>query len=147
MRSNYIRGASVTCSASQIEIQAMLAASGATGIRIASEHGKTRITFRSGAHHFLLALPAASSDLPHAQEAARRGWRQLAALVQAKLDAVNVGIATFDEEFLAYMVMPGGATVFQAVAPGIAAAYAAAAPVPPAPTGALASGALPPGRP
>jgi hypothetical protein len=142
MRSNYIRGASVTCSASQTEIQEMLTASGATGIRIASEHGKTRITFHTGAHHFLLALPAASSDLPHAQEAARRGWRQLTALVHAKLDAVAAGITTFDEEFLAYMVMPGGATVFQAVAPGIAAAYAAAAPAPPAPPG-----AIPPGRP
>ncbi|MDR6622390.1 hypothetical protein [Sinomonas atrocyanea] len=140
MRSNYIRGASVTCSASQAEIQTMLASAGATGIRFASERGKTRITFRSGGHHFLLALPAATSDLPHAQEAARRGWRQLSALVQAKLDAVDAGITTFDEEFLAYMVMPGGATVFQAVAPGIAAAYAAAAPPSAAPPGALPTG-------
>ncbi len=142
MRSNYIRGASVTCSASQAEIQAMLAAAGATGIQFASERGKTRITFRSGGRHFLLALPAASSDLPYAQEAARRGWRQLSALIRAKLDAVEAGITTFDEEFLAYMVMPGGATVFRAVAPGIAAAYAAAGPVPPA-----APGALPPASP
>ncbi|GAB2753325.1 hypothetical protein [Sinomonas soli] len=140
MRSNYIRGASVTCSASQAEIQTMLAAAGATGIRFASERGKTRITFRSGGHHFLLALPAAMSDLPHAQEGARRGWRQLSALVQAKLDAVDAGITTFDEEFLAYMVMPGGATVFQAVAPGVAAAYAAAAPPPAVPPGALPTG-------
>lgn len=47
-------------------------------------------------------------------------------LVRAKLDTIAAGLVTFDQEFLAYVIVPGGATVFQATAAGIAAAYDAA---------------------
>jgi hypothetical protein len=129
MGSNYIRGASITCAASQAEIQSMLGAAGARGFQLAAERGATRIAFSLGDRQFLLSLPLSASEgtSTAAQEAARRGWRQLSFLVRAKLDAVACGITTFDEEFLAYMVLPGGATVFQAVKPGMAAAHAAAA--------------------
>ncbi|MFA5704652.1 MAG: hypothetical protein WC982_14195 [Advenella sp.] len=40
----------------------------------------------------------------------RRRYRALALAVKAKLEAVESGIATFEQEFLAYMVMPGGQT-------------------------------------
>lgn len=53
----------------------------------------------------------------------RRRWRALNLVVQAKLEAVESGIATFDQEFLPYIVLPGGQTVAEVVQPKIAECY------------------------
>ncbi len=119
----------------------MLTDHGAHGFRCASEHGKAEVAFSSDDRRFRLALalpsalpsgrgsdplvPDATQGSRTTQDVARRRWRQLSSLIKAKLEAVDAGIVTFDEEFLAYMVMPGGETVFEASLPGIAAAYAA----------------------
>ena len=143
MRTNYVRGASVSSSASQAEIRDMLTAAGAHGLRFVSMQGNAGITFSSADRRFRMVLPLpapapgttyqdhgalrpemSAAESKAAQDAARHSWRQLSLLIRAKLDAVDAGIVTFDEEFLAYVVMPGGGTVFQASAPGIAAAYA-----------------------
>jgi hypothetical protein len=122
----------------------MLTDHGAYGFRCASEQGKAAVAFSSDDRRFRLVLSLPGSEAPSsgragsplaqdgtppgsrtAQEVARRRWRQLSSLIRAKLEAVDSGIVTFDEEFFAYMVMPGGGTVFEASWPGIAAAYAA----------------------
>lgn len=53
----------------------------------------------------------------------RRRWRALALAIKAKLEAVESGIAEFEDEFLAHIVMPDGRTVGQHVRPGIEATY------------------------
>jgi hypothetical protein len=53
----------------------------------------------------------------------RRMWRALALVVKAKLEAVESGIGTFEQEFLAYTVLPGGRTVGQEVIPAVEKAY------------------------
>lgn len=142
MTTNYVRGASISCAAFRAEIQDMLTGYGATGFRCGWEDGRAAIAFTAGNRHFriVLALPgtvglsgSAGDPLqprsldPGAravEETSRRRWQKLSVLIRAKLEAVASGIATFDEEFLAYMVLPGGGTVFQAAAPGISTAYA-----------------------
>jgi hypothetical protein len=57
------------------------------------------------------------------ERAVRQRWRALALVVKAKLEAVEAGIAVFEDEFLAYTVLPGGETVAQAVGAQIAEAY------------------------
>lgn len=57
------------------------------------------------------------------ERAVRQRWRALALVVKAKLEAVEAGIAVFEDEFLAYTVLPGGETVGQVVGARIAAAY------------------------
>ena len=144
MTSNYVRGASLSCSSLQTDIQQMLDGAGAHDCRITSEHGNGAVTFSFGDHQFRLVLPHPEpTDPPRMRrqgpvqrningqehpadlEAARHSWRQLSLLIKAKLEAVAAGIVTFDEEFLAYMLMPEGGTVFQATAPTIASSYAA----------------------
>lgn len=49
------------------------------------------------------------------EQAVRQRWRALALVIKAKLEAVEAGITTFDDEFLAHMVLPGGATVGQMI--------------------------------
>jgi hypothetical protein len=56
-------------------------------------------------------------------QAVRQRWRALALVIKAKLEAVQAGIVTFDEEFLAHLVLPSGETVGQAVVPNVVQAY------------------------
>lgn len=56
------------------------------------------------------------------QQACKQRWRALALVIKAKLEACEVGIATFEEEFLAYIVMPDGQRVGDHAIPAIAAA-------------------------
>lgn len=60
----------------------------------------------------------------------RRRWRALALVIKAKLEAVASGITTFEDEFMAHIVLPGGQTVSEIVRPAIARAYAGGADVP-----------------
>jgi hypothetical protein len=58
------------------------------------------------------------------EQACRQRWRALNLVVKAKLEAVEAGIGTFDEEFLAYLVVPGAehTTVGQVAIPQLDAA-------------------------
>jgi hypothetical protein len=51
------------------------------------------------------------------EQACRQRWRALNLVIKAKLEAVESGIATFDNEFLAQLVLPNGQTVGDAVTP------------------------------
>lgn len=50
------------------------------------------------------------------EQACRQRWRALALVIKAKLEAVESGIATLEDEFLAYMALPDGSTVGQVMA-------------------------------
>lgn len=47
----------------------------------------------------------------------------LALVVKAKLEAVESGISTFEQEFMAHIVLPNGQTTGQWMIPQIEAAY------------------------
>jgi hypothetical protein len=53
----------------------------------------------------------------------RRVWRALLLVIKAKLEAVRNQIATFEEEFLAHIVLPNDETVGSVMSPLIAEAY------------------------
>lgn len=57
------------------------------------------------------------------EQACRQRWRSLLLVVKAKLEAVESGIATFEDEFLAYIMLPDGRTVGGWVTPQLDAAY------------------------
>ena len=50
-------------------------------------------------------------------------WRALRLVIQAKLEAVEAEITTFEEEFLAHIVLPDGQTVAQHVQPRVESMY------------------------
>lgn len=45
------------------------------------------------------------------EQACRQRWRALLLVIKAKLEAVEVGITTFEDEFLAHICLPQGGTV------------------------------------
>jgi hypothetical protein len=44
------------------------------------------------------------------EQASRQRWRALSLCIKAKLEAVESGITSFEQEFLAHVVMPSGET-------------------------------------
>jgi hypothetical protein len=62
------------------------------------------------------------------EKAVRQRWRALALVVKAKLEAVESGIVTFEQEFLSHLVLPGGRSVYETVQPQLQQALEAGRP-------------------
>lgn len=57
------------------------------------------------------------------EQAQRQRWRALLLVIKAKLEAIEAGIATFEDEFLAYTMLPTGETVGEWMAPQLDEVY------------------------
>ena len=51
------------------------------------------------------------------EQACRQRWRALVLMVKGKLEGIECGIATIENEFLAYACLPNGQTVGQWIQP------------------------------
>lgn len=82
-----------------------------------------RVQFRAHDRivRFEIALP--KQDQRNREQLERQRWRQLLLVIKAKLESVENDISTFEEEFLAHIVLPNDQTVGPAIAPLLAAAY------------------------
>lgn len=58
------------------------------------------------------------------EQAMRQRWRALALVIKAKLEAVEAGIVSFEQEFLAHIVLPDGSTVGAWASPQLEEVYA-----------------------
>lgn len=125
------------------DIERMLARFGATHIGYMTGPKEAQIVFTAKDRHILFKLPLPDRNDPvwtqHAtssgrsvsaataenrwEQACRSNWRALWLCIKAKLEAVEIGITTFEDEFLAHIVMPGGETVADIVRPRIAQSY------------------------
>lgn len=57
------------------------------------------------------------------EQACRQRWRALNLVIKAKLEAVESGISTFDNEFLAQIMLPNGKTVGEQIGDDIEQTY------------------------
>lgn len=138
----YASSTSVSSESSRNEIERTLRRYGADDFAYATNKDRAMIGFVANGRQvrFILPMPDPQSRkfthtegrgqlrAPAAREAAfeqaiRQKWRALALMVKAKLEAVDSGIVTFEQEFLPHIIMPGGKTVYESVAAGIEAAY------------------------
>lgn len=135
----YAEGTTVTPERSQAEIQRQLSRYGASAFMSAFERDQdgehAMIAFRAHGRtiRFVLALPDPGDEEFQTTETGRarrdpqaawkgeirRRWRALALAIKAKLEAVETGIATFEDEFLAYTVLPDNTTVAESLQPRI----------------------------
>lgn len=53
----------------------------------------------------------------------RQRWRALALVIKAKLEAVESEITTFEDEFMAHLLLPDGQTIGEWIAPQMQAIY------------------------
>ena len=143
----YAAKTSVASDKSQGEIRKILARYGATKFGYMEEDQRAVIAFEIHGRRirFVLPLPSRMDDIivktAHAdawrrktrsiaaqheayEQAIRQRWRALTLAIKAKLETVESGIATFEEEFMAYVVLPSGQTVGEWMHPQIEASYA-----------------------
>lgn len=144
----YARDTSVSCDRTKAEIEATLRRYGADKFMSGWSEGQAAVQFQLKGKmvRFLLPVPnQAEEEFTHYrhgsgrmiartaevagslwEQACRQRWRALALAIKAKLEAVACGITTFEEEFLAHIVVPGqgGKTVGQLMVARIDEAYA-----------------------
>lgn len=137
----YAEGTTVPITQSQTEIQNTLRRYGASGFMVGFDDDQAAVAFKLNGLHvrFTLRIPTDPDEFartrggqrraPAARATAmdaetRRLWRALALAIKAKLEAVDSGIVTFEEEFLAHIVLPDGRAFAEHAMPAIQQAYA-----------------------
>lgn len=125
---------------SRNEIEKILRKYGADDFAYATNRNTGIIAFTAQGRQvkFVLPLPdRASSRFTHHsrgrrtesaaeaeyEQAVRQKWRALVLIVKAKLEAVDAGIVTFEQEFLPHIILPGGQSVYEATHERIEQAY------------------------
>lgn len=128
----YAKNTTVSCEKSKTEIERTLTRYGATHFAYTTMPEGAVVQFVNNGKRirFLVPMPnRPRQDAPDAhfrrwEKSQRQKWRALALVIKAKLEAVASGICTFEEEFLAHIVLPNGQTAGQHLIPRIDEAYA-----------------------
>lgn len=138
----YAKGTDVSTDRSKAEIERILTRYGADQFMYGWEAARAVVGFRYSGKmvRFFLPLPDPESDEFHLtpsgqrrrtpdvaermyQQAVRQRWRALTLIVKAKLEATETGITSFEEEFLAYIVLPDNSTVGEHLLPQLEETY------------------------
>lgn len=138
--SAYAKDTEVSVERSQAEIQGIVRRYGATGFLAGWEGDRAMVQFTAADRRvrFVLTMPARderrfthssrgarTADVARREweQACRQIWRAMALVIKAKLEAVQAGIVTFEQEFLAQIVLPDGATVYERTRDALKVAY------------------------
>lgn len=105
------------------EIERTLSRYGATRFAYFTEPGTSIIVFEAHDRRLRFDLPLPTGDSDKDIRGQRQKWRALLLCVKAKLESVSSKIETFEEAFLAHVVMPDGLTVHQHTHGRIESAY------------------------
>lgn len=110
------------------DIERLLQKHGADRFMYFTEPGKAVIVFEmsaedTGMRRLKFSLPLPDVKDRGAEQKIRGRWRALLLCVKAKLEAVAIGVETFEDAFMAHVVMPDGKTVGEHIRPRIALAY------------------------
>lgn len=138
----YAHGTSVPVDRSRAEIERTLQRYGASGFAYGWHEDKAMVGFVAHGRQirFVMTMPtladneirltptrrtrAAAEQQSALAQAVKQRWRSLALTIKAKLEAVESGIVTFEEEFATHVVLPDGTRVSEHLLPAIEQAYA-----------------------
>ncbi len=131
----YAEGTTVSISKSLMDIDALTARYGAANYSYWKQEKTTTIAFEIDGIGVRIAVNMPERDSeeytrtdkgkPRSPDVADKAWNQacksryraLHLVVKAKLESVETGIATFEEEFLAFIVLPNGYTIGENILP------------------------------
>jgi hypothetical protein len=119
----YAKGTTVAPEKSRLEIERVLMKYGARDFGYMMRDGMATVVFAKNDRRIRFNLPTPKTDERGGEQRLRERWRALLLCIKAKLESVESKIETFDEAFLAHVVMPGGQTVYEASKDQIAIAY------------------------
>ncbi len=141
----YAQDTSVSVEKTRAELESTLGRFGADAFGYLTDAGRAAITFKVNGKfvRFILPLPrpdekrfteyrgrggklwlrTADSARRDWEQCCRSSWRALFLAVKAKLVAIDAQISTFEQEFLAHIVLPDGRTAGEIMIPEITQAY------------------------
>lgn len=124
-RAKYAVDTKVPVSKTRMEIETILTKFGATSFAFAlrEEDAVIMFEFEERRVRLHIALPKHTSDTD-TQRSNRERWRALFLSIKAKLVSVDTGIESFEQAFLAHVVLADGSTVSDQALPAIAQQYA-----------------------
>jgi hypothetical protein len=109
----------------RIEIERTLKRYGADRFAYFNEDGRASILFEAHDRRIRFDLPLpVETRTGRDEQLVRSRWRALLLCIKAKLESVESKIESFEEAFLAHVVMPDGQTVAQHTLPRIEQVYA-----------------------
>ena len=140
--SKYATNTSVSVDTSRNEIEKVLKRYGAKSFMYATQESKALIMFEANGKRirFILTLPdiserrfmftagrgirrTAVAQAAEHEQACRSSWRALVLVIKAKLEAVESKISTFEDEFMANIILPNGQTASEYLMPKINESY------------------------
>lgn len=135
----FAEGTEVSAAKSKAEIEKTLKKYKATGFGYAEQNDRAAVTFvmKGRQIRFVFDLPVygkykkpyrgrswlADASEKQVEAEVRRIWRCVAWSIKMKLDCVESGVSSFDNEFMAHIVLPDGKTVSDTITPAISEAY------------------------
>jgi hypothetical protein len=119
----YAEQTKVPVEQTKAEIERTLVRYGADRFAYFTEAGKAVIVFEAKDRRLRFDLPLPAGEGDKEQKLRRQKWRALLLCIKAKLESVASGIESFEEAFLAHVVLPNGQTVADHIAPRIAESY------------------------
>lgn len=133
----YAADTSISVARSKADIESLITRRGASSFGTLTEPGRSVILFKLNDRAVRFSVPLPDAEDPRFQpirkrygktdeqrryenweQACRSLWRALFLVVKAKLEAVESGITTFEDEFMAHLVIgPKGQTVSETILP------------------------------
>ncbi|MBS1562339.1 MAG: hypothetical protein JSS89_12100 [Bacteroidetes bacterium] len=136
MSTRYAADTSVSVEKSRSEIERLLLKYGASSFMYAWGEESAMIMFKKSGRTIKFVLPLPNKDADEFwlttarrnprtpaqayeswEQACRQRWRALCLVIKAKLEAVETGITTFEQEFLPHMLTATGQTVAEQLIP------------------------------
>lgn len=141
---SYAADTSVSVEKTRAELETTLSRFGADAFGYMTDNGRAAITFKASGKFVRFILPLPKKDDPKFthyffrgnawdkrertpeaamkdwEQSCRSAWRALFLCVKAKLVAVDAKITTFEDEFMAHIVLPSGRTAGEEILPMIA---------------------------
>lgn len=119
----YAKDTKVPAEQTRLEIERTLKRYGARSFAYFTEPDRAIIVFEAHERRMRFDLPLPAGDTDKEAKVKRAKWRALLLCIKAKLESVESKIETFEDAFLAHVVMPDGRTVGEHARPRIATAY------------------------
>jgi len=124
----YAHDTAVPVDRSKQQIEGLLAKHGAAGFHTGwqAAHGDdpgwdaVEFLWKARTIRFRLARPKRTTSQAALEQRHRQRWRVLHLVIKAKLEAVEAGVAVFEEEFLPFIVTTDGRTVAEHLVPRLA---------------------------
>lgn len=124
-RRPYAGRTEVPVSKSKMDIEKLVTRYGADGFGIMTMNGGAQVAFRMNGRNILFKM-----QVPEGAQKERSIWRALLLTIKGKLESAERGIESFEDAFLANVVMPNGQTVSDMARPAIESQYNGGADIP-----------------